>query len=341
MKILLVGPYPPPHGGVSVHVADIERELIAAGVTCKVLDSNRASQSRVFCAELGRYALQGWTIHLHTNGHNRNSWLLALLCGMAGKLGGGCVLTLHSGLAPEYLSAEFPRRRKLAAFVCSLYTRVICVNTGIRDALDSLGVAKERLDVAPAYIGSLLPKASLDPALVSWLSRHQPLFSTALFFRPEYGFELLLDGLVRLRAKHSSLGCIVMGSGEQRTEAESLVHAAGLADSIRMLGDVDHETCLSLIAQSDVFLRTTLQDGDSISVREAIAEGVPVVASRVGTRPAGTILFQPGNVDEMVSAIEQAIDTGKPEAAAIQTGCMDQLMDVYRLTIPGGAYASA
>src|SRR5437870_9906324 len=102
-----------------------------------------------------------------------------------------------------------------------------------------------------------------------------------------------------------------MGSGEQRAEAESLVRAAGLDDSIRMLGDVDHETCLSLISQSDVFLRTTLQDGDSISVREAIARGVPVVASRVGTRPAGTILFQPGDVSGMLAGIARAIDAGR------------------------------
>jgi len=341
MKILLVGPYPPPHGGVSVHVAEIERELISAGVPCKVLDSNRASHSSEFCAALGRYALQGWTIHLHTNGHNRKSWLLALACGLAGKLGGGCVLTLHSGLAPEYLSPAFRWRRKFAALVSSLYTRVICVNTAIRDTLVSLNVAAERLDVAPAYIGSLRPMASLDPALTLWMRHHQPLFSTALFFRPEYGFDLLLNGIVRLRGQHPSLGCMVMGSGEQRAQAESLVRAAGLGDHIRMLGDVDHETCLSLISQSDVFLRTTLQDGDSISVREAIAQGVPVVASRVGTRPAGAILFQPGDVSDMLAGIQQAIDAGRPEFAAVQSGCMDRLMEVYRGTISGGAYASA
>ena len=41
MKILLVGPYPPPHGGISVHVAGIYRQSIAAGVKCAVLDTSR------------------------------------------------------------------------------------------------------------------------------------------------------------------------------------------------------------------------------------------------------------------------------------------------------------
>jgi hypothetical protein len=42
MKILLVGPYPPPHGGVSVHVWGIHRRLTEAGVPCRVLDTGHA-----------------------------------------------------------------------------------------------------------------------------------------------------------------------------------------------------------------------------------------------------------------------------------------------------------
>jgi glycosyltransferase involved in cell wall biosynthesis len=56
-----------------------------------------------------------------------------------------------------------------------------------------------------------------------------------------------------------------------------------------------------------VFVRPTLKDGDSISVREALVLGVPVVASRVGSRPPGTILFHPGNVEDMLSKVELAL----------------------------------
>ena len=41
MKILLIGPYPPPHGGISVHVSGIHRQLMAAGIPCRVLDTGR------------------------------------------------------------------------------------------------------------------------------------------------------------------------------------------------------------------------------------------------------------------------------------------------------------
>jgi glycosyltransferase involved in cell wall biosynthesis len=150
-----------------------------------------------------------------------------------------------------------------------------------------------------------------------------------LFFRPEYGFDFLIDTLTRVKCLYPSFGCLVMGSGEQRARAEKRVREAALDDSVLLLGDVDHDTRLALMSACDVFLRPTLEDGDSISVREALSLGIPVVASRVGTRPDGAILFRPGDVDQMLAGIELALTT-KIGNQALAAGCMDRLMEIYR-----------
>jgi glycogen(starch) synthase len=341
MKILLIGPHPPPHGGVSVHVSGIHLQLIAAGVRCRVLDTSRDRPGLGFGIVLLRHAWQGWTLHLHTNGHNWKSWLVALGCGLVGHCSGGCILTLHSGMAPGYLRAAPRSRRRLAAFVCSLYPRVICVSDEIRSAILSLGVPAHRTEIVPACLRTERTEVALDPSILAWIRRHQPLFSTTLFFRPEYGFDLLASAMARLRLRYPSVGCLVMGSGEQREEAERQIHETGLDDNVLLLGDVNHDTCLALMSASDVFIRPTLQDGDSTSVREALSLGVPVVASRIGTRPTGAILFQPGDVGEMLSKIEQAM-AAKRDGEVPTAGCMDRLMEIYQqVTAPKDAYVSA
>ena len=155
-----------------------------------------------------------------------------------------------------------------------------------------------------------------------------------LFFRPEYGFDLLVAGLARMRCRYPSFGCLVMGSGEQQAEAEKRVREAGLEENILLLGDVDHEACLALMSVCDLFLRPTLEDGDSISVREALSLGIPVVASRAGARPAGTILFDSGDVEEMLTKIELAMAVKKVDqssAGGLAAGtCMGRLMEIYR-----------
>src|SRR5215831_17346165 len=107
LKILLVGPYPPPHGGISTHLAELRRQWIESGVGCRVLDAGGVNTR--FMAALFRLGAEGWNIHLHTNGHNRNSWLLAAVGGIAGTRGRSA-LTLHSGMAPRYLEHDSHRR---------------------------------------------------------------------------------------------------------------------------------------------------------------------------------------------------------------------------------------
>jgi glycogen(starch) synthase len=329
MKILLIGPYPPPHGGVSVHVRGAYRQLIEAGVPCRVLNTDRLRPGLGFGIVLLRRAWRGWTVHLHTNGHNWKSWVLALGCGLAGRSGGGCILTLHSGMVPGYLEATPRWRRRLAALACRLYTRVICVSPAIRTALVALGLPPEQTAVVPAFLKTERPDLTLGAPLLAWAGQHRPLLSTALFFRPEYGFDLLVDALVRLRERYPSLGCMVMGSGEQRAAAETRIRQAGLQDNILIAGDIDHQSCLAVMSLSDVFVRPTLEDGDSISVREALSLGVPVVASRVGTRPAGALLFPAGDVNGLVAQVEQALAVDRG-AAAPAAGGMDRLMEIYQ-----------
>jgi glycosyltransferase involved in cell wall biosynthesis len=307
MKFLLIGPQPPPHGGISVHVAGIERRLTAAGVRCRVLDTTKISNRLRFAMKLLSFAGRGWTLHLHTNGHNRNSWILAWLCGIAGRVGRGSVLTLHSGMSPQYISGATGMHRSFLAKTCSLYQRVVCVAPEIATAVASLGVSEHRIEVTPAFIGSEPAPVTLDPKLAAWIEQHRPLLSTALFFRPEYGFDLLVNAVARLRERHPDVGCVVMGTGEQSAEAARQVVEKDLREHILLAGDVDHDTCLALMSASDVFVRPTLEDGDSISVREALELEVPVVASRVGTRPPDAILFHPGDVEDLLSKLESAL----------------------------------
>jgi glycogen(starch) synthase len=351
MRILLVGPYPPPHGGISVHVLGACRRLIKAGVPCHVLNTERPAGTKglgarvrqwtALFAKVRWHARRQWTIHVHTNGHNWKSWAVAMLCGLAGRSKGGSLLTLHSGMACDYLRRASAWRQALARFACSLYVSVICVSPEIRTAIAELGVPAARLEVLPAYLGPQDAGARIRADLALWLARHRPKFSASLFFRPEYGFEMLLAALAKLKFRYPDLGCVVMGSGEQRSQAEGQIQAEALESNVLLVGDVSHDMCLTLIAASDVFVRPTLVDGDSVSVREAFSLGVPVVASATGVRPAGTILFQTGNIADLLLKLDRAIAVPK-DCNAHSLDTESRLIDLYRrIANHEKAYAAA
>ncbi len=337
MKLLLIGPYPPPHGGVSVHVAEACRHLSAAGIECRVLNTDRhAPPSTEYLSQGGpaglfwrvlRYAATGWAVHLHTNGHNVKSWLTAAIAGTAALPSPATILTLHSGMASGFIKAGPLWRRALVWAASLLYDRIVCVNHELRDAVLAGGVSGHRIEVLPAF----LPAAAggLPPALQSFMEARQPTISTAIFFRPEYGFELLVEAVARLRARHPHLGCVVMGSGEQQAKARERVALRGLEGAVLLAGDLPRETCLAVMARSSVFVRPTLADGDANSVREALSLGVPVVASNVGVRPPGTRLFAPGDADALVAAVEQALTAPRLTGAQPAPGGIERLLEIY------------
>jgi glycosyltransferase involved in cell wall biosynthesis len=74
---------------------------------------------------------------------------------------------------------------------------------------------------------------------------------------------------------------------------------------------VPHDLTLRAIADSDVLLRTTLYDGDAISIREALYLGTPVIATDNGMRPGGVDLVPIGDTEALADAIQRRLHAGK------------------------------
>lgn len=313
MKLLLVGPFPPPHGGISVHVLTLQRLILESGISCRVLNISRGapnSDSYIsirgplhFMLLLAGHSLRGWSLHVHINGHNVKGWLVALAAGLVGVTGPGAILTIHSGMAPAYLNDR--RSGRLIAWTTSkFYRHIIAVNPEIKNVLCSLSVPEAGIEVLPAFLPTPAALQQLSSNVEAWSRAHHPVLSTALFFRPEYGFGLLLQAISELRKTHPRLGCVVIGDSESRPE--------GLPQHMLAIGDVTHESCLAVIARSDIFVRATFSDGDAISVREALALGTPVVASDVVGRPAGTLCFKTGDANDLAAKIECLLSSARP-----------------------------
>jgi len=328
MKVLLIGPYPPPYGGISVHVALVQEELRREGIDCRVVRIDRsAPHSDLYIPIKGgldlarivfQHARQGWIPHVHINGHTVKGWLIALACGVAGHCAAARLLTIHSGMTPAFLAGG-RQRKLLARLSCSRYQRIICVSHEIRAAIENVGVPSELLDVLPAYLADSGQPVAPPDILKRWLQSHVPLLSTALSFRPEYGFDVLFAAFQELRQNNPAIGLVVIGGGADFEAAKQQIAACGFADSILLPGEVSHGLCLSLIASSDGFVRATRADGDSIAVREALALGIPVVASDVCHRPAGAVLFRSGDAANLAAAIEDCLRREIPVAAECPT----------------------
>jgi glycosyltransferase involved in cell wall biosynthesis len=339
MRLSLIGNWPRPYGGVAVHLAALARTLRARGADVVVLDIGRgdhrgpglrpARGALRYALALSAVAAEGRLVHLHTSGANAKSWLVALAAGRARRaFAPRGVLTLHSGSAPSFLRRAAVHRR-LAAAACAGFGAVVTVNDEIADALAGAGVERSRVRTIPAFSGEVLEPPEEPAGLASFRAGHAPLLAAALAPGPIYGAELLAESFRRLRKERPGAGLVVFGAGTDGP--------AWTGPGLLGLGEVGHRAALAVLAASDVFVRPTRADGDAITVREALALGRAVVASDVGHRPAGCLLFPTGDVGALSARLAEAVDAGRRAGPAVAPGGFEALFEVYQWLARGPA----
>jgi glycogen(starch) synthase len=350
-RAVLAGFYPPPFAGEPVHVKQLAQLLRDRGLMVEILNLNRDAHPSVeYRSSTGRGALL-WKLftaadrtailHLHTNGHNRKSWLLILVASLAGRLRGApTVLTLHSGLLPAYIAGFGRVAQRVARWILRSFARIVCVNSEIRRAIERLGITGDHIAVIPAFLG-VPQSAELAPADREIVRDFRPLLVAVAGGEeePERGLAVVLRAVQQLVAIIPDLGVVLMG-WEIGPKTRPLIDQLGLTARAVCLGEVSHDRCLAFIRAGDVVVRSTFADGDAITVREALAFGVAVVASDTDFRPEGVTLFRKGDVADLVAKLKQVL--GRPGAGrSVPLASHDQparaLWQLYsELASPGG-----
>jgi glycogen synthase len=327
-RALLVGALPPPAGGVATHCRELQRALEAHGLPAELVDPRRRGPDGKdgrprLLARLALARLRREIVHVHTNGHNRGSWTLTALCTL-GHLGPS-LLTLHSGLAPDFVRSHNNMVRRIAGR-CD---RIVAVNEPIAAALSDAGVPPQRIVVCPAFTPSAL-SFRVAPAGLDQLRRaHAPLLACALAPGPEYGAMVMLDAFRIVRSHHKNAGLILYGPGTREPALAAAARARDLHGAVHHLGELPRERALAVVAAADLFVRPTLADGDAISVREALALGCRVVASAVGARPPEALTFPAGDAGACAEQIFRSLAKRLPENGR-QVDCLQTLLDLYR-----------
>lgn len=300
MKVLQLGPYPPPYGGVQVNLVAIRRFLRRRGHACAVVNITRhrkAEGDEIYYPKTTPQLLKLLLrlrydiVHLHIGGELPNRLLgLAFVCTLLPRR--KSVVTFHSGGYPGTPAGQGARPRTLRGFVFRRFDRIIAVNQQIVEMFQRFGVEPERVRLICPHVSSAPPPdAALPPRLKSFFERHDPLLLTVGLLETHYDLALQIDALAGVRERFPGAGLVIIGSGSIEDELRRRIASKPYAEHVLLCGDVPHEVTLRAIAESDLFLRTTFYDGDSISVREALHLGVPVVATDNGMRPEGVHLI--------------------------------------------------
>jgi glycosyltransferase involved in cell wall biosynthesis len=318
MKIVQVGAYPPPYGGVTVHLMRLHEHLRRAGMDHTIIDLSpirKEVPGVINLTWLEATALLEREPRSVVHFHNFEPGHAGAYRRLARRH--VTLLSLHNERFGDELDALGPLRKRVALARLKHLHGVVVDSEHCRTLATRLWGGKTPIHVIPEFI----PPAEVPPLdraeLIDLRARCRYLLASnawqAAVYRGRdlYGLDMLIELLSRLvheRGLDVGLVLLLPGAGEAGAPPalQEQIHAARLERHCALVTEPLAESS-SLWRAADLVVRATNTDGNSLTVLEALAVGTPVVASDCVERPAGTVLFRTRDQADLETRVTEVL----------------------------------
>lgn len=221
------------------------------------------------------------------------------------------VTTLHG--TDITIVGQDPSFHAITKFSIERSTRISAVSEYLRrETIRAFGCTGCTVDVIPNFIDpSVYDRTKHPPVLREEVANGRPVLMHVSNFRPVKRVCDIVRIFARVRAQRDS-ALVMVGDGPDRVNAEEEARRLGVEHDVHFLGKID--AVAPLLAGADLFLLPSQSESFGLSALEALASGVPVVASDAGglpevVRDGVTGALRPvGDVDAMASAALEILE---------------------------------
>lgn len=319
--ITIVGPYPPPIGGISMHIKRLKKELEDLGITCTVYDlgANRKKEDRV-----EPISFRSWIVSLITTRSSDSivhfhggSWIHRAIIALFYKFRKTrLIYTFHSlRIEDDDIGLLLRFCIKLVKFFGDYF---IVVSPEIFNRLVGFGFSTKNMKIIPAYIAPKYNQKEFDmiPDYIwQFINSHSPIITANAYKisyfqgRDLYGIDMCIDLCDGLKKEFSNIGFVFclpnIGDEEYFKKLEERIEKIGLRNNFLFVSEqIEY---YPIISKANLFVRPTNTDGDAISIREAISLNTPVVCSDVIPRPRGVVLFRNRDTNDLLKKSKQIL----------------------------------
>jgi len=311
MRVALIGPLPPPSGGMANQTLQLQRLLQEEGVTVELVQVNASYRPQwiggirglravarllPYLATLWRAVGRADVVHLMAN----SGWSWHLFAAPAiwiGRLRGTpVVVNYRGGFAGDFLARQavwvrFSMRRAARLIVPSGFLQAVFAEHSMA------------ADIVPNIVDTGRFSSGGD------LMDVPPAILVARNLEPIYDNASAIRALAIVRERVPQAHLILAGIGPEEARLKRLAESLNVGNSVRFTGRVETAQMPALYRSVRVSLNPSLVDNMPNSVLEALAVGVPVVSTRVGGVPyiveheKTALLVEPGAVASMAEAI--------------------------------------
>lgn len=315
--VCIVGPLPPPAGGMANQCEQLQRLLRGEGAQVSLVRTNapywpawvgavpvlRAGMRLPpYLVALWRGIGRSQVVHLFAN----SGWAWHLLAApalfMARWRGVPAIVNYRGGQADEFFSRT-PRHVRHALARAALR---ITPSTFLQRVFARHGLTAE-------VIPNIIDLSRFTPR--PWRATVDgPQLIVTRNLEALYDIPTALRAFVQVRARYPGARLTVAGTGPELAALQRLAAALGVGAAVRFAGRIDNADIAALYASADIVLNPSKADNMPISILEALASGVPVVSTCAGGIPdlvkheTTALLVPVGDADAMAASALRLLD---------------------------------
>jgi len=244
-----------------------------------------------------------------------NSSKISILGSLAGIISKSKIIyTVHGWVFNEPLS-KLKKNFYLHAekFTAKFKNKIICVSEfDHKEALKNKIAPKEKLITIHNGIKpiNLLSKEEARKKL--GINDSEIIIGSIAYLYKTKGFEYLIQAIKILIDKGLNIKTIIIGEGQEREELENWIDQLYLKNKIILAGKIDNAA--ELLKAFDIYVSSSVKEGLSYTIIEAMTAGLPIIATRVGGSPEMIndneegLLVDPANPEKLAQAITKIIN---------------------------------
>jgi len=228
-------------------------------------------------------------------------------------------ITVDRDLDMEHATSPWKRAtlRRWYAFlemqmkVAKQIPRLVTVSENSRrDIVSQMGVPEDRLHIVPVGVDQQtfrpLPQVTRVPGRI---------MTTASADVPMKGLIPLLEAIAKLRVEREDVHLVVIGKQKDKSKIPAVLDRLGLEHAVEFVSGVEQERIIELYAEAEIAVVPSLYEGFSLPAIEAMACGVPLVATTGGALPEvvgpdgiAALTVPPNDPSELALAIGRMLD---------------------------------
>lgn len=334
LHVGLVGPMPPPYGGMANQTHQLHRLLSQEGLMVSLVQTNAPYGAKWMEKVRGvralfrmiPYLIKLWKLAgkadvMHVFANSGWSWQLfaAPVLWIGWLRNTPVIINYRGGEARRYFNQSIRRvrpsiRKAAAVVVPSGYLKQVFADFGIEARV----------------IPNIIDLQRFVAAEKDWcLNADSPKLVITRNLEAIYGIATAIKAVALLRQTVPGVTLLIAGSGPQKEALQQLIKAENLESNVVFTGKLTPEEIARLYRQADIMLNPTTVDNMPNSVLEAMASGVAIITTKVGGIPYilehdRTALFaEVDNPESMAGQINRLLNEPELYQTLIENGLQE------------------